>query len=114
MRTAQVHYFHAHQKSPASKARVRALATTGILYLNAFSQRRSPVMGALEASIKQINEPTIRQIKERAEARVDMEVTRGRNLIRNGVAAIGVHASPQEALTFLKDLVSRLEVEAQP
>ena len=83
----------------------------------AFAQRGrkdSPVMGALEASIKQINEPTIRQIKERAEARVDMEVTRGRNLIRNGVAAIGVHASPQEALTFLKDLVSRLEVEAQP
>ena len=81
----------------------------------AFAQRgRKEVMGALEASIKQINEPTIRQIKERAEARVDMEVTRGRNLIRNGVAAIGVHASPQEALTFLKDLVSKLEVEAQP
>ena len=81
----------------------------------AFAQRgRKEVTTALEASIKQINEPTIRQIKERAEARVDMEVTRGRNLIRNGVAAIGVHASPQEALAFLKDLVSRLEVEAQP
>lgn len=34
MGSAQVHYFHAHRKSPASKARVSAMATAGILHLD--------------------------------------------------------------------------------
>ena len=34
MRTAQVHYFHAHVKSPASKARVNAMAATAVLHFS--------------------------------------------------------------------------------
>lgn len=65
----------------------------------------SPVMGALEASVALIN--------GRANALAEMEVKQGKALVRKGVAAIGLHASPQDALQFLKELVRNLEIGAE-